>query len=326
MSVENYTNNASTSLTAGYTSGSGSITVTTTAGNFPTAAPFRVGIFDTAGALVVLLKVTAITDGTHFAVTAEGTDASASSGATVRHLLTAGGMDGIRIDQHQYGTLANLPSTTGQKQGNTYKCTDGPIDFIFDGSNWQAYVDGINIGTSSAVPTTATFGTTVSSSSDSFTDAGGILWLSGQNTTQQVRVTSTPSAPYSRTLCLSAGLLAGGACGFCLRNSSSGKLRYFFANAKASATSLELYSQTYSAIGSFNGTDFGGIAYQNSRYLWLRLTDDNTNIAYEWSPNGKLWFTLLSLGRTSYFTPDQIGVFIVGSATYKAGMHIVGYF
>src|SRR6267154_4145842 len=131
MSVEVYTNNAQTTLTSSYTAGAGSIVVASTAGNFPTTPIFRVGIFGTNGSLKVILKVTTITDGTHFAVTAEGSDANAASGDVVRHLLTAGGMDGIRASITQILTFSAQQALTTMKQGDQVMCTDAPYFCIY---------------------------------------------------------------------------------------------------------------------------------------------------------------------------------------------------
>src|SRR5512143_96766 len=114
--TEFFTNRGSCTLTAPYTAGAASITVSSTTGDdagfpFPTSVPFRLSIFDTTtspAAFKVILKVTAITDGTHFAVTAEGTDANAATGNTCYGVQTAASLTAIRTDA---GTDANLTFT-----------------------------------------------------------------------------------------------------------------------------------------------------------------------------------------------------------------------
>lgn len=102
---EKTANLASTTLSAGYTSGAGSITVGNTAGDngsypFPVAPTFRVVILDASTQVPkVILKVTAVTDGTHFAVTAEGTDANAASGDIVACVLSAGAVTQLLTDE-----------------------------------------------------------------------------------------------------------------------------------------------------------------------------------------------------------------------------------
>jgi hypothetical protein len=103
--AEQFANLASTTLTAGYTAAAGSITVSNTAGDnsnfpFPTNPTFRVVILDASTQVPkVILKVTAVTDGTHFAVTAEGTDANANSGDIVACVLTAGAISQMLADE-----------------------------------------------------------------------------------------------------------------------------------------------------------------------------------------------------------------------------------
>jgi hypothetical protein len=103
--AEQFANLASTTLTANYTAGGGSITVNNTAGDnasfpFPVGTTFRVVILDaTTQVPKVILKVTAITDGTHFATVAEGTDANGNSGDLVACVLTAGAIDQMLADE-----------------------------------------------------------------------------------------------------------------------------------------------------------------------------------------------------------------------------------
>ena len=306
MSVENYTNNASTSLTAGYTSGSGSITVTTTAGNFPAAAPFRVGIFDTAGALVVLLKVTAITDGTHFAVTAEGTDASASSGATVRHLLTAGGMDGIRADLTQFGTFSSLPNTTGQKQGNRYIVTDGPYEYYYTGSVWQARLASIGDVTP---PAPASNWTGVNTGSNwTATDVGGSININiARNASLNWRAIrkTQPSTPY--TVTMHARWTAP------QENSSTFGL-YFYDGTKLMGIEV-LIQNTVQTIRvekitnvTTDNTTLASFANTRGQFmtggLWFRIVNNST-LSFQWSIDGQVWNVLATETRGTFITPTD---------------------
>lgn len=112
--AEQFANLASTSLTANYTAGDASVTVSNTAGDngsypFPVGPTFRIVILDAATQVPkVILKVTAVTDGTHFAVTVEGTDANASSGDIVACVLSAGAVAQMLIDER-----ATIPGMVG---------------------------------------------------------------------------------------------------------------------------------------------------------------------------------------------------------------------
>lgn len=108
--TEFFTNRGSCTLTSAYTAGDTSIHVSSTTGDdanypFPVSVPFRLSLFDSSNVFKVILKVTAITDGTHFATTPEGHDANAANGSTCYGVQTAESLTAIRTDA---GTVANL--------------------------------------------------------------------------------------------------------------------------------------------------------------------------------------------------------------------------
>lgn len=84
--MEQFANNCITYVAAGgYTAASGVLNVDSTAAPFPQVGDFRISIFDKDDdSLKVILKVTAITSGTQFAVTAESADANADEDDVVR--------------------------------------------------------------------------------------------------------------------------------------------------------------------------------------------------------------------------------------------------
>ncbi len=93
--AENYYTRFSTTVSGGYTAGSGVLNVAATAG---TAANFRVIIVDAGtGAYIALLKVTGVNSSTQYAVATDpgGTDANASSGDGVYAILTADALDAV---------------------------------------------------------------------------------------------------------------------------------------------------------------------------------------------------------------------------------------
>ncbi len=108
--TEFYTNRGSCVLLSAYTAGDTSIHVSSTTGDdsnfpFPVSTPFRLSLYTSSNVFCVLLKVTAITDGTHFATTPEGHDANAANGSTCYGVQTAASLTAIRTDA---GTVANL--------------------------------------------------------------------------------------------------------------------------------------------------------------------------------------------------------------------------
>ena len=94
MPIEQFANNAQTTLNGANTSGAASLTVASAVG-FPAAAQFRIRIDDE------LLLVTAGAGTTTWTVTRgmESTSAVAhSSGATVTHVLTAGAVAKLKAE------------------------------------------------------------------------------------------------------------------------------------------------------------------------------------------------------------------------------------
>jgi len=117
--MEQFANNCLTYVAAGgYTSGSGVLNVDSTAAPFPQVGDFRISIFDQAtGDLTVILKVTAVSSGTQFAVTAEGTDASAAEDDVVRGtMITAASIESVRglvlIEEKSANDSASLDFTS----------------------------------------------------------------------------------------------------------------------------------------------------------------------------------------------------------------------
>ena len=100
MAEQLYNNYATTVASGGYSSGSGFLNITGSTSGF--TAPFHIGIYDsTTLIVVVLLHVTGVNSSSQYAVTAEGTDASASAGDLVRGVLTVAAIGQIKLDAFQ---------------------------------------------------------------------------------------------------------------------------------------------------------------------------------------------------------------------------------
>jgi hypothetical protein len=113
--MEQFANNCLTYVASGgYTAGSGVLNVDSTAAPWPQVGDFRISIFDqTTEVLKVILKVTAVTNATQFAVTAEGTDANAGAGDLVQGtMITAGVMKNIGWVLLESKTANNSASLT----------------------------------------------------------------------------------------------------------------------------------------------------------------------------------------------------------------------
>src|SRR5579885_2537534 len=216
---------ATTVGTGGYTAGSGVLNVASTGSPFPSAATFSVVITDAStGATKVLLRVSAVNSGTQWAVAAEGTDANANHLDNVYAVLSASALDQIRADCNQFGTRATLPSTTGQKTGNRYKCTDSPYEFIYDGTAWRPFIFGYRVDE----PLSSNFSWLNQGGASIITSKGGINLVAPPNSGDAIRAQqqSTISTPYTCDMAIMPAIRNANyyVFGMCAIASSSGKI------------------------------------------------------------------------------------------------------
>lgn len=136
MAEELYVNDPGTTLASAITSTSATSLSVASSSGYPPSGNFRI-LIDTE-----LIQVTAVSGTTWTIVRGiEGTTAAThSSGTAVNAIITAGAWDAIRSNQSSFGPFSGLP-TTG-KAGDRYKQTDGPYEWISNGSTWQAFWNG----------------------------------------------------------------------------------------------------------------------------------------------------------------------------------------
>lgn len=122
--------------------------------------------------------------------------------------------------------------------------------------------------------------------------------------------TLSPASNYTLTVYINAvpGVLNTTVflAGLYLRNSVSGSLVKFGVDFRAAATSL--YIQKWTNPTTFSA-DYASISTSLVGYMpqWLRIVDDGTNRILKISSDGLDWYTLHTVGRTDFITPDQIG-------------------
>lgn len=303
----------------GYTAGSGVLNVAAT-------SPISLGASDTTRLLVyrvitgvltpiVLLKVTAVNSGTQFAVTAEGSDASALINDAVINVNTAGAMDQFRIDASQIGAYSSLPSTTGQKNGNRYKCTDGPYEFIFNGSIWLAFFKGFPVG----VPPTSlsTAGNWINQGSASVAVTAGIPQISdsaNENGLHGFYITA-PTKPYTITALLKYALLPVSGVDFPLCGigfSDGTKFEILIIQVNTASTG-GLVGLVNAAQWTNATTDSGGSVtgvfkqFSTPNDMWLRISEDSSNRSYSFSIDGVNFSTPATIGRTTFLTATKVG-------------------
>ena len=309
---------------AGYTSGSGTLAVASTTGITLNAGDtcrlliYRV--ISTVVTPIVLLKCTAVTDSTDFAVTAEGADASALSGDIVINVLSAGGMDQIRKDIATQGAYA---SAAQEKQGNLYFPTDSPIGVRFD--NGSAF---INVGLLPALtdPTATSFSNFNMSASGvvnpSITSTKGRMILddgttgTGNDHWCGQELGSYPSTPFSITAIFLSELSAYnyGSFGLYIRDSASPNkfvIAYFVMNGSLGNP----YNWSVGAAKWNSTTSVSGNYVAQGAPIWplgvvtLKIRDDGTNFYFYYSIDFGATFRLMYQKSRSDFisTPAAVG-------------------
>lgn len=312
---EYYADLAQTTLSSNYTAASGSIVVTTPS-NLSTTRQFHFMVTDqTTGAVKCIGKATALTSST-FTVTMT-TDANANSGDYVTITSCAAAMNQIRSDISTYGTFANLPATV-PVAGARYKQSDGPYEWISNGSVWQAFWNGyaVTVPPSGGWTTEANSGTV-----SNFTNGYGYFIPGAYGSASLgMQYATPPSTPYgfiARFQQDASGIIAtlaqgGGAsfatvAGFAIgwRDSGGKYLVFCFDSYAPSNMTVGIFKFTSytsyasdSVIASVQAIPLSGL-----RDLALRIHNDGTNLHFDISMDGgNNWYTYHTETITNYLS------------------------
>lgn len=310
MAFERYSNLASTTLGANYTAGSGVLQVVSTAPPFPTVGNFRVFVADpSTGVVKVILKVTAVTDGTHFAVTAEGSDANATTADVVKICLTAGGMDAIRGDLVQRGAWA---SKVANKAGNLYL----PSDALMFGRDTGAAFDAYGPTWPLADPNLQTW--TQQDFGSCTTDAihGGITIVNptseGAFNTHAL-VMAAPATPYHVEFAYTRWFSTNGTncmAGACFSDGT--KYEIYDPSFQNSPTQhIVFYLNTATSFGGNTpvNNNIGNIVWAGGLW-WVRIGDDGVHKTWEFSNDGYTWIAEGNETSATNFTATKVGFYI----------------
>lgn len=328
MAIEQYANLCSTNLTAGYTPGAGSIQVTSTGSPFPSSPQFHVYIADvTTGIVKVILKVTAVTDGTHWAVTAEGNDVSANANDVVKLSLTAGAIDQMRADNVALSTFAS--KNTAAKAGRIQLYSDVPNLARDNGSSFDPFGPVYPLGD-------------VTSPSFSWRNQGSAtLSNNGQTSFLLVaalaaghdlkcREITAPGTPYSISVAFVPQFLQTSAnigFGLYFADSSSGKIVIGgLVNVGTNNVNLRVDNFTNATTFSGNVGVLGSIQTITTP-IWIKAQDTGTDHVFSWSVNGVNFQQIFSVGRTAFLTtPDRVGFFgDSGGSNLAFGLSILSW-
>jgi hypothetical protein len=209
------------------------------------------------------------------------------------------------------GVYASLP-TVGHP-GRVYDCTDNGNTYRDNGTTWDLAKLG-GLGVAGVEPPSAGWSTTTLGSSTFAADKGGRLLTmpsaSGNNLRIEYR-TLSPTINYTATAIIDPLQIPTTSSngGLALRNSSSGSLVTFFwgLDSGSGGWLLELWQWTSAGAAGGAPTPTYKQLVMNSPPRGYRFRDDGTNRNAEYTYNGIDWTPYVSIGRTDFITPDQVG-------------------
>lgn len=303
MVMEQFQNNASTTLANSITAGATSIAVVSGA-SFPATGNFRVVI----GIEIVLVTANSANTFTVLRGQENTTATPHPSGTSVLHELTQGSLLQFVGDAVLSGTYANLPSAA--VAGRAQLDSDGPFWFQDTGSAWLPFGPVVPM----TLPIDANY-TWVNQGSALTSSANGsvVMTLQGAGSKQgRLRVLAVPATPYKITALLACVTEPIDYYNFGLiwRNSGAGT---FVAFEMGQSTTYNMAVSKYNSPLSFNSSYKNVVAntlMQTGRPLWLRIADDGTNRLSSYSFDGSTFYTWHSVGRTDFLTADQVGWYV----------------
>jgi len=268
-----------------------------------------------------IMKVTGVS-GTTLTVSrgAEGTSPSAhTNGATVRHVLTVGALDAhdqndlVVRDAYASKPAAGVP-------GRIFLPTDGIFIERDNGSAWEKFGPLWPM----TPPQASEFPTWVNQGSATVADNKGALWFESptlSSTNLRLRVKAYPSPPFTVEMAIlhlvppNAGSYAGA--GLIIRDDVSGKVQHygFYDGAPGLIGGYSRPTVTGSSTAITGWPGSGQLYQTESGLLWIKYEDDNTNRKISISTDGYSWVQMVSLARTDYLTPTQIGIWLAAQQT-----------
>lgn len=210
-----------------------------------------------------------------------------------------------------YGTYASLPGTS--TSGNLYAQTDGPYDFIANGSGgWEAFLRGQDgAAITLPVPSGYSWGNQPSGSSVTSTHGGEILTVtgsSGDNFATRI-VEAVPSTPWSIQIAyqLTPWWADYGGSGVMAFNSTTGK---GVVCGRGMGSSPFLQFQRLTSYTSVSTNPFQ-VGYVPGALLWIKMVNDGTNIKCSESTTGGVTWN-------QYYT-ETLATFYNGASVTSVG-------
>lgn len=291
------------SLASSYTSGGGSLSLTSGHGaRFPSAGDFWVRADDE------VFKVTARTGDTLTVTGAQdGTSASNhSAGATVRWVLSAAALTQLRADLIQTGAIGSIPSASSVPAGTIYLPTDSVYSIVrSDGSSWAYFRDGAQLTpvvngdfSDHGSPTVSTTGGVVNIS----VSAGASDLIVGRKKSISgiASVTCRVLPHFITEDYHSAGLFV---------TDDTKILTWGIEGRATSGVRTNLISGDWTNDTTFSG-DNVVLAFGFASGLFLRYAESGGNRILSASPDGINYTTYLTEANTTFLTATKIGMYV----------------
>jgi hypothetical protein len=276
MASEKASNLGESTLASSYTSGGTSITVTSAA-SFPTTGVFRVRLDNPSE---TIFRVDSVA-GAVFTGAAEANDGNAASGVAAVQVASRGTFE--RLLQSPDAGSPHAPS--------------GVSGADFYGPNYKL------------VPFSSTGFAWVNQGGATETVSGGVARLVGPKTGSQnlrQRVKTQPSTPYTLTVFFTMQMERSNNhdVGIHFRESGTGKI----AAIRLSFGILKITTGT-DAWAADVGTSSDAWEILHRSPMWLRLTNDGTDLTWQYSFDGVHFSIVATRAKTADFTtaPNQIG-------------------
>lgn len=317
MAVEQYSNLAQDTLNGGIDAVTPTV-VLNDASEFPSTGNFRI-LIDTE----ILICASRSSNTLTCTRGQEGTTAASHlNNATVTQVLTRDGLLTLGSAIHRKEAFASRPAAG--TEGRLFLPSDGFVVQRENGTLWQSWGPSFPL----VQPINSDF-TWVNQGGASVTEDGGGIYLDAPidaSERYRVRVKTAPSPPYTLTAMILPNQLGVNyhMWGILWRNSGTGEIDSLnIAMVTTQPSCVELGRRLMNSATSFNSvptfTDVG-----NPAPSFLRLVDDNVNRLFQYSRDGKNFQTLVSVARTNFITPDQIGWYVnVLNASFALGATLV---
>jgi hypothetical protein len=253
----------------------------------------------------------------------EGTAATAhSNGAAVKHVLTAGALDAHdQNDLATYDALASRPAAG--TPGRIFLPTDGIFLERDNGSIWEKFGPIWPM----TPPVAADFPRWVNQGTSTFTDSKGAPFLQGNVTSTanlRCRVKDYPAGSFTVEMAFSLNVWPYGTSlgigGLVIRDSISMKLVTFGVGGTSGDMQVQAYNWNTPLSASGNVTGSAATHLGEAPVIWLKYYDDGaTNRVISVSVDGYNWAQVVSISRTDWIVPNEIGVCVNSYAGYSSG-------